>query len=125
MKLITKEIAERFEKVGDQSESKNPLIVVKYFDPAGSATWYATAYNPKNRVAYGYVTGLQIDEWGYFSMDELQAVERPFGLTIERDIYFEEQHFNTVFRDQQRITELAQRDKNKEQEKENTTTLEQ
>ena len=114
MKLITEELKERFKEVGDQSNSKNPLIVVKLFDPAGSATWYVT----ERRVAFGFVTGLYMDEWGSFSIDELQAIERPYGLTIERDIYFEEQRYFDVFKDQKRIAELAKIEKDKSQQKE-------
>lgn len=44
MKLITEELKKRFLEIGDQSETKNPLIVAKFFDPVGSATWYATEY---------------------------------------------------------------------------------
>lgn len=117
MKLITEELKERFREVGDQSESKNPLIVVKLFDPAGSATWYTTEYDEESRVAFGFVTGLYMDEWGSFSIDELEAIERPFGLTIERDIYFEEQRYFDVFKDQKRIAELAQIERNKNQQK--------
>ena len=117
MKLITEELKERFKEVGDQSDSKNPLIVVKLFDPAGSATWYTTEYDAERRVAFGFVTGLYMDEWGSYSIDELEAIERPFGLTIERDIYFEEQRYFDVFKDQKRISELAQIERNKSQEK--------
>jgi len=118
MKLITATLEERFKEIGDQSESKNPLIVVKLFDPAGSATWYATEYDAERKVAFGFVTGLHMDEWGFFSIKELEAIERPFGLTIERDIYFEEQRYFDVFKDQNRIAELAQMEKDKIQIKE-------
>lgn len=36
------------------------------------------------------------DEWGTFSIDELESLELPFGLTIERDIYFKETTFNEI-----------------------------
>jgi hypothetical protein len=118
MKLITATLEERFKEIGDQSESKNPLIVVKLFDPAGSATWYATEYDAERKVAFGFVTGLHMDQWGSFSIKELEAIERPFGLTIERDIYFEEQRYFDVFKDQKRIAELAQIERDKIQIKE-------
>jgi len=42
---------------------------------------------------YGYVSifGDECDEWGYFSLSELQSVKGPFGLGIERDLYFDPQ----------------------------------
>ena len=30
-----------------------------------------TEYDPEERTAFGYVTGLAEDEWGYISIDEL------------------------------------------------------
>jgi hypothetical protein len=42
---------------------------------------------------YGYVSifGDHNDEWGYFSLSELGSVKGPFGLGIERDLYFDPQ----------------------------------
>jgi len=42
---------------------------------------------------YGYVSifGDECDEWGYFSLSELQSVKGPFGLGIERDLHFDPQ----------------------------------
>jgi hypothetical protein len=40
---------------------------------------------------YGYVSihGDFCDEWGYFSLSELESIKcPPFGLGIERDLYF-------------------------------------
>lgn len=42
MKLLTKEIEEKFKKLGSQAEEKDPIAVAKFFYPAGSATWWAT-----------------------------------------------------------------------------------
>lgn len=110
MKLITPELEARFVEVGNQSEARNPLIVAKFFDPVGSATWYATEYNPNTRICYGYVTGLAYDEWGTFSIDELESIQRPFGLTIERDIHFDEKMFYQQFPQQleKRVSELKE-----------------
>ncbi|QHI38069.1 hypothetical protein IMCC3317_34530 [Kordia antarctica] len=94
MKLINDELTKRFKEVGRQN--KNPLVIAKFFDPAGSATWYATEYDGETNICFGYVTGLAFDEWGSFSITELEAIKRPFGLTIERDIHFKEIPFNTL-----------------------------
>jgi len=42
---------------------------------------------------YGYVSifGDHNDEWGHFSLSELRGVKGPFGLGIERDLYFDPQ----------------------------------
>lgn len=90
MKLITKKLEERFKEVGDQSESIDPVFVAKFFNPCGSETWYATEYDPERNICFGYVTGMYVDEWGSFSIDELEELELPFRLNIERDINFKE-----------------------------------
>lgn len=100
MKLITKTLEERFEKIGCQSQSSDPIIIAKFFDPCGSATWYATEYDAENKIAFGYVTGLAFDEWGTFSITELESIKRPFGLGIERDIYFKEKKFKEIIKEQ-------------------------
>ena len=96
MKLITSELKQRFKEIGDQSEEKNPILVAKFFDPVGSATWYATEFDSETNVCFGYVTGLAFDEWGSFSIKELESIKRPFGLTIERDIHFNEVSFDEL-----------------------------
>ena len=98
MKLITKTLFNRFMQIGDQSEDQNPIIVAKFFDPCGSATWYATEYDPETQECFGYVTGLACDEWGSFSIDELSSIKRPFGLGIERDIHFDEIRFEDLMK---------------------------
>ena len=74
MKLLTKEILKRFERVGSQEDSKDPLIICKFFNPCGAGTWYATEYNPETKIFFGYVSifGKPFDEWGYFSLKEFE-----------------------------------------------------
>jgi hypothetical protein len=94
--LITPVLKSRFEELGSQNNTDNPIIVAKYFNPMGSATWYAIEYIPEQEVCYGYVTGMAYDEFGYFSIQELQAIRLPLGLKIERDLYFEETSFKDL-----------------------------
>ena len=86
MKLLTKELLEMFEKTGHQ-EGKEAKIIAKFFDPTGSWTWYATEYDPEEKMFFGLVKGFE-DELGYFSLEELESVKGPFGLGIERDLYY-------------------------------------
>lgn len=119
MKLITKALEKKFEQVGDQSLEENPLIIAKFFSPVGGATWYASEYDPKTKICFGYVKDLvpsengMFDEWGSFSIDELESVQLPFGLKIERDIHFSEIRFNELMQKNQRLSELS---KNKSSE---------
>lgn len=107
MKLLTDALKQRFKEVGRQG--KNPLVIAKFFDPFGSATWYATEYDPETNICHGYVTGLVHDEWGGFSIDELEAFTREVSMTIlgnkisttgtlERDLFFKETRFNTLMK---------------------------
>lgn len=119
MKLITKALEKRFLQIGDQSNEENPLIIAKFFSPVGGATWYASEYDPETKIAFGYVKDLvpsengMFDEWGSFSIDELESVQLPFGLKIERDIHFSEIRFNDLMQKNQRLSELS---KNKSSE---------
>ncbi len=96
MKLITKEFEESFTEyqLYSQEHEKDPLVIAKLFDPCGSATWYLTEYDPVQKIAFGYITGLQQDEWGYTSLTELESIKRPYGLTIEKDLYFQQKRLS-------------------------------
>ena len=98
MRLMTKELEKRFLKVGSQENVEDPVIVAKFFNPQRSGTWYATEYDPKTKTFFGYVSifGDWNDEWGYFSLLELQSFKGPFGLGIERDLYWKEVKASTV-----------------------------
>jgi len=96
---MTKELESLFRKYGSQDGSKDPVVVAKFFNPSGSGTWYATEYYPEERLFFGFVSifGDHNDEWGYFSLDELESVRvPPFGLGIERDHWFEPQPISKV-----------------------------
>ena len=98
MQLLTKELIQRFEKVGCQENKKDPLVIAKFFNPGGAGTWYATEYNPSEKIFFGYVSifGDWNDEWGSFSLEELQNYRGKFGLGIERDRYFGEKRISEV-----------------------------
>jgi hypothetical protein len=102
MQLITKELEKRFQEVGSQENNPDPLVIAKYFFPYGSGNWYATKYDPKAKIFFGYVSifGDHNDEWGDFSLEELEQ-PLPFKICIngkeiqskgfiERDLYFTE-----------------------------------
>jgi hypothetical protein len=100
VKLMTKELEKRFLEVGSQEKVKDPVIVAKFFNPCGAGTWYATEYDPKEKLFFGYVSifGDWNDEWGYFSLAELESYKDPLGIGIERDLYWEEAPATTVIR---------------------------
>ena len=98
MKLLTKELLKRFEQVGRQEDSSDPIVVAKFFNPAGAGTWYATEYDPNDKIFFGFVSifGDWNDEWGSFSLEELESYRSKFGLGIERDLYFGEKRISEV-----------------------------
>ena len=65
-------------------------IVCKFFDPASAWTWYVVEGQEEEGdfLFWGLVQG-DCDEWGYFSLAELQATRNRLGLPIERDCHFE------------------------------------
>ncbi|MFT6443217.1 MAG: hypothetical protein ACJASQ_003037 [Crocinitomicaceae bacterium] len=96
MKLITQTLLNRFNEIGEQYESENPIVIAKFFNPCGAGTWYATEYDSETGICYGYVKGLYEDEWGTFSITELESVVLPFGMKMERDIHFDEILFSEL-----------------------------
>ena len=98
MKLLTKALEKRFAQVGKQDLEKDPIVIARYFNPTGAGTWYAMEYYPEERLFFGYVSifGDWNDEWGYFSLDQLENFQGRFGLGIERDRFFKEKPFSQI-----------------------------
>jgi len=91
VKLLTKEIAAALPALYSQEEKGLEAIVqVKYFMPTGSFTWYATEYDPDERLFFGFVHSSLCPEGelGYFSLDELASVRGRIGLGVERDLHW-------------------------------------
>jgi hypothetical protein len=95
---MTKTLEKRFAAIGTQEDTKDPIIVAKFFNPTGAGTWYAVCYIPKERLFFGYVPifGDWCDEWGYFSLEELESYRGRFNLGIERDLFWQEKPASEV-----------------------------
>ena len=96
MMLLTKENRKNLPPLRSTDEQGDEAIVqVKFFDPTGSWTWYATEGEPildedENEIDFqffGLVDGFE-KELGYFNLSELASVKGRFGLGIERDRHF-------------------------------------
>lgn len=93
MKLITKDIERRLRKAWGTGSNE---IVVKFFAPWSAATWYITegASHPTVRwdddmIMFGLCDfGIGCPELGFVTLGELISIKGPFGLRIERDMYF-------------------------------------
>jgi len=90
MKLMTKELEEKFKKYplySQDGKGKDAEIVVKYFNPYGRGTWLITEGEQQEDgdwLFFGYCH-IFCWEWGYVSLSELESV----GL-IERDLHLKD-----------------------------------
>ena len=88
MELLPKEIADTLPPLYSQeAQGDDAIAQVRFFTPWTSWTWYASEYDPAERRCFGVVVGHE-REFGYFSVDELEEIRGPGGLTIERDLYW-------------------------------------
>jgi hypothetical protein len=85
MKLLTKELTEKLNRAGYAGTKP----ICKLFTPWGRATWLITGI--EDGILYGYADlGMGCVEWGGIeSVESLQAIRGPFGMKIERDLYWE------------------------------------
>jgi hypothetical protein len=85
MKLLTKELTEKLNRAGYAGTKP----ICKLFTPWGRATWLITGI--EDGILYGYADlGMGCVEWGGIeSVESLEAVRGPFGMKIERDLYWE------------------------------------
>ena len=88
MKLLTKEIRSKLPKLyaNENKKPEDTQVIVKFFNPTGSWTWYATEFDGEDTF-FGFVRGFE-GELGYFSLSELESVKGPLGIGIERDRWF-------------------------------------
>lgn len=100
MMLLTQEIKRKLPPIGatDKLGNRAP-IVVKFFNPVGSATWWITEGEEEEGDwrLFGFAdlySGGDSDtrspeaELGYVMLSELQSVKLAFGLSIERDRHY-------------------------------------
>jgi Protein of unknown function (DUF2958) len=97
MLMLTKEIEAKLPAMysTEKTPTDEKVLIVKYFTPWSSWSWYGAEYDPVNREFFGYVRGLD-NEWGYFSLNELESITGPMGLKIERDLYFKPTKFGDL-----------------------------
>jgi len=86
--LVTDE--DNLPAIGTQSGVRDPMVYCKLFCPWGRGTWWLLEYDPAERIAFGfaYLIDEACAELGDVSIDELESIPGPIGLTIERDCYF-------------------------------------
>lgn len=93
MKLITKAIEKQLAKYpmySQEGKGNDAQVVCKFFNPCGSQTWYVLEAE-KIGNDYRFFTlfeNICCREYGYVMLSELESLRLPFGLRIERDMYF-------------------------------------
>ena len=92
MELLTKELEKKFEEhplYSSEGKGMDAEVLVKYFNPCGRGTWLITEAEKQENgdyLMFGYCHIFEW-EWGYVMLSELQNLELPWGLTIERDLH--------------------------------------
>lgn len=102
MKLLTEEIKSCLPALYSQENEKDPMVYVKFFDPTGSWTWYATEGEETDNadfLFFGFVVGFDA-ELGYFTLSQLESAKSRCkglqALPIERDLYFTPRRLSEV-----------------------------
>lgn len=81
------------------------IAVVKFFNPAGPQTWFATEYDAETGTFFGLAYNCTMadqmpdGELGYFAAAEICNCPVGFGLYIERDIHFRPKPLAEAFRE--------------------------
>ena len=90
MELVTSELREQLLANGRNPDSDR-VPICRFFNPAGAGTWLVVDADPEDPdICFGLMDlGFGTPELGTVRVSELQAYEGPFGLGIERDIWFE------------------------------------
>lgn len=95
MKLLTKAIEKKLEKFPLNSQDGKGVeakVVCKFFAPVGSWTWYVLEGEKQEDgdwMFFGIVISDYGSEYGYFGLKELEDLDLPLGLKVERDLYFD------------------------------------
>ena len=86
--LAPKEVLEKLPPLG--TDELNARVLVKFFHPTSQWTWYATEYDPKDRVFFGFVVGFE-EELGEFPLDDMEEFRGgALNMPIERDLYWDD-----------------------------------
>jgi hypothetical protein len=93
-KLLTKEILKKLPPLyaGENLQADQVRVIAKFFYPASGATWYATEFDPKENLFFGFVNlgDDTMAELGCFTLQELEEFRHPeySCLRIERDRFW-------------------------------------
>ena len=91
MKLLTDKIIEALPSLYSTEDipCDEKVVIVKFFNPMGNQTWEIFEGSPEGddwKLFGNCDLGFGCAEWGYVMLSELEAIQLPMGLGIERDI---------------------------------------
>lgn len=90
MKMMTKKLAKKIPPLRATEFEENPMVVAHYFNPTGIGDWYVLEGEQRDDgdwLFFGLVNLFE-KEYGYFTLKEIEGVKLPFGMKIERDLYW-------------------------------------
>lgn len=86
--LMPRELAAQLPALyANEGQGQEAIALLKLFTPWSNWTWYASEYDPDERVGFGVAVGHE-RELGYFSLAELEELRGPRGLRVERDLHW-------------------------------------
>lgn len=93
MKLLTKTLEKQLQKYplySQDGKGDGAKVLIKFFTPNKGFTWYILEGERQgdDYTFFGIVDNCGEREYGYFSLNELESIRLPFGMRIERDLYF-------------------------------------
>ena len=94
MKMLTKKIENDLAKYplySQDGKGKDAVVICKFFNPVGRGTWYVLEGQKLENGDWEFfgIVDFYEREYGYFTLSQLQEVRLPFGMRIERDMYFD------------------------------------
>jgi len=122
--MLPKHLYERLLANGQASleAERDHTPAVKFFDPAGAATWLISELNPgAPDILFGLCDlGMGFPELGDVRFSELAATKNRLGINLERDLFFvgkyplsvyaeAARHHERITEDEQHLKEAAQR----------------
>src|SRR5258707_13976994 len=89
MKLMTDELRGKLPKLyaTEHTPMLEKVVQASYFLPGSFWYWYPVEFDG-NDTFWGVVAG-DFVEFGYFQLSELQSIRGPWGLPMERDVYWD------------------------------------
>lgn len=104
MKIITKELRTKLLANFNEEDGEH-APVMKLFFPWGSATWLITEMveNDQDKLFGLCDLGFGCPELGYVSLSEMEEINGPLNLKIERDLHFKPRATLSVYADAARL----------------------